>query len=367
MKLCTSCGHRNADDSAFCEACGAALRPKAAGPSTAPAEGPSALPVPSTPVVPAARRRLLFIAGGVLVILIGLGIGASIWLSPPAASERNFAAAAQRYLDAHPDLARERTCLRNFRYDQDPVTIVEVDARSRKWFDMLVEAGLYQASQQQTSGGWFPQNQLLYKRTEAGGKAVQGNRLCFADGLAVKRVSGIVPPRKQGDLTTSRADVVFEYRNQAAWSRGQAARELAPDSLGAEPRSGWTFAIKDGKWEVADTATQWRGSLPLQAEDKAPARDWWSRLKDLFSAGGGNPLIGKWETSMLGMMMLQYEFTPDSMRVGDTETKVRYEVREGQVVVYPEGQSVGLIVKVVDHDTITLNAGLAAMQFKRVR
>ncbi|WP_164931967.1 zinc ribbon domain-containing protein [Janthinobacterium sp. 17J80-10] len=107
-----------------------------------------------------------------------------------------------------------------------------------------------------------------------------------------------------------------------------------------------------GQWKVADTETQ----------------GWWPRIKNYFSAVvGGNPLIGKWETSMMGVIMLQYEFTADTMRVGDAVTPVRYEVRDNEVVVYPEGQGAGLIVKVIDQDNIELNFGVAAVKFRRVR
>lgn len=365
MRFCTSCGHGNDDDSAFCQECGAALRPKAA-----------AAAQPVTAGVPAGGKRTLAIAASVIGVLIAAGAAAWFFLMPPAASERNFAAAVQKHLDAHPDLVRETTCLRNFRYDRDPAAIAEHDSRGRKWFDMLVEAGLYEAPQPHTTSGWFAQKQLHYRQTEAGKKAIHGNRLCFAEGLRVKSVAAFTPPQAHGDLLVSRADVILEYRDPASWSRSQTARELA-NGLDREQRRNWTLVRTDGQWKVADAETlgaiRFRSgqSMPMQAQAEdaaAAAPDWWSRIKNYFSATvGGNPLIGTWETSMMGVIMLQYEFTADSMRVGDAVTPVRYEVKENEVVVYPEGQGTGLIVKVIDEDNIELNVGVAAVKFKRVK
>ncbi|MBS0308140.1 MAG: zinc ribbon domain-containing protein [Proteobacteria bacterium] len=370
MKFCTACGHRNDDTSAFCQECGAALRPK-----TAPA-------LAATPVVSGGNggrggsgRRGLALAGVallVLVLLIG-AVGAWFWLAPPAASERHFAAAAQRYLDSHPDFVRDRTCLRNFAYGQDTATIVESDQRSRKWFDLLVEAGLYEAPQQRVIGGWFPQTQLLYRKTDAGRKVTESGRLCFAVGLRVKSVTRFTPPKQQGDLLMSRADLVLEFKQQAAWSSKPDARELAGDRLDPELRQSWLMARQDKQWEVADAdlmgglRDRMAAATQMQQEaQKTQETDWWSRIKQVFSPGlSGNMLIGKWETDVLGVAMLQYEFTADSMRIGDVVTKVRYDVKKDQVVVYPENNPIGLIVKVIDRNNIEINVGLASVRFKR--
>lgn len=365
MRFCTSCGHGNDDDSAFCQECGAPLRPKTA--ATVP---------PATTGATAGGKRGLAIAGGVIAVLIAAGSGAWFFLAPPAASERNFAAAVQRHLDAHPELVREATCLRNFRYDRDPVAIADRDTRGRKWFDMLVEAGLYEAPQEHTTTGWFAQKQWHYRQTAAGKKAIQDNRLCFAQGLQVKSVASFTPPQAHGDTLVSRADVLLEYRDAASWSLSPTARELA-SALDREPRRNWTLVRSDGQWNVADGETLgalrfgFGQSMPGQAQGDGPAAasaGWWPRFKSYLSAiVGGNPLIGKWETSMMGVVMLQYEFTADSMRMGDTVTPVRYDIKEGEVVVYPEGQSAGLIVRVIDQDNIELNVGMAAVKFRRVR
>lgn len=365
MRFCTSCGHGNDDDSAFCQECGAALRPKAA--ASAP---------PATTGATVGGKRGLAIAGSVIAVMIAAGAGAWFFLAPPAASERNFAAAVQRHLDAHPELVRDATCLRNFNYDRDPAVIAEHDSRGRKWFDMLAEAGLYEAPKQHTTTGWFSQKQWHYRQTVAGKKAIQDNRLCFAQGLQVKSVAAFTPPQAYGDTLVSRAEVILEYRDSASWSRSQTARELA-SVLDREQRRNWTLVRSGGEWKVADAETLgsmrfgFGQSMPRQAQDAEPAAaapGWWPRIRNYFSAVvGGNPLIGKWETSMMGVIMLQYEFTADSMRMGDTVTPVRYDIKDGEVVVYPEGQGTGLIVKVIDQDNIELNVGVAAVKFRRVK
>lgn len=52
MKICSSCGASNADNSKFCETCGTLL-PEAAAPAAAPEPAPAAAPAPEAPAAPA--------------------------------------------------------------------------------------------------------------------------------------------------------------------------------------------------------------------------------------------------------------------------------------------------------------------------
>lgn len=373
MKFCTRCGHRNTDDSAYCEACGHALRPKSAA-------APAGTGLDTGGAVPFGARKMARIGALVLLVLIAVAAGMHFLLAPAAPTAAALAAAAGRHLEAHPEFGRDRLCLRNFRYSQDPAVISGNDSRAQKWFEMLAKAGLYQDAEKRTGSGWFAQNQLAYRKTDAGKKATESGRLCFAEGLMVKRVENIAAPADLNDKSIVQADVVLGYRNAAPWIGSDTARELAPESLTGDLRYSWRWGLREGKWIVLDGDGSSRPAraarAPLtQATPEAPAATGFDgflkRLKNLFSgaAFGGNPLIGKWETSMMGLIMLQYEFTTDAMRTNDgEEVKVRYEVRERdkQVLVYPEGQSMGLIVKVVDQDTIEINVGPAGMRFKRV-
>lgn len=83
------------------------------------------------------------------------------------------------------------------------------------------------------------------------------------------------------------------------------------------------------------------------------------------SSSTGNPILGKWTASIMGIAAVNYEFTPDSMRNGMAIVKVRYEVKDGQVVVFPEGESVGLIFKVIDNNNIELRTGIVDVRLKR--
>ena len=74
-------------------------------------------------------------------------------------------------------------------------------------------------------------------------------------------------------------------------------------------------------------------------------------VMSLFSASGNNPLIGKWR-GVPPLESLEYEFTADTM-LGETgEVKVRYEIRDKDVVVYPEGKTSGLVFRVVDRNNV---------------
>ena len=77
---------------------------------------------------------------------------------------------------------------------------------------------------------------------------------------------------------------------------------------------------------------------------------------------GNNLLIGKWR-GVPPMTSVEFEFTPDTMRDLNGEVKVRYEILEKDIVVYPEGKTEGVTFRVVNRNTVRY---LGLLEIERV-
>jgi len=79
-----------------------------------------------------------------------------------------------------------------------------------------------------------------------------------------------------------------------------------------------------------------------------------------------NPLIGKWRTQTeLGIM--EVAFDPKSMSVFGTTTPVSYDIKGKDVIVFDDDIKIGNAYKVIDHDTISTEAGKHKIIYKRVQ
>lgn len=373
MAFCIKCGHKNPDDGRFCEECGNPLGankpvpiPTIAAPE---ASGPQRLNAGID------RKTLVFIGVGI-VILMGLGIGLFFMFAPESASSESFAKAIERSLAADPKLYRQHYCLDNFAYDKDPVYVNSYDTQTQRWLSVLTKAGLYSEPESVTSGnGFFVRTQLLYRKTDAGKKAIQGNQLCIADGITVSKVEGFTPPQKHGEFEMSRASVKFAYRNPLPWAQSDEARAVIP-RLGTDFIESVLMALKDGKWEIASreavesaNRTERKGhsssghdSAAVTAEKSGGFLD---AILNVFSFASSNPILGKWATKMMGVTVASFEFRPDSMKSDGRSVKVRYQIEGKRVIVYAEGESEGMIIKVIDKDTIALDVGSMEVQLVR--
>ena len=79
-----------------------------------------------------------------------------------------------------------------------------------------------------------------------------------------------------------------------------------------------------------------------------------------------NPLIGKWRTQTeLGIM--EVAFDPKSMSVFGTTTPVSYDIKGKDVIVFDDDIKIGNTYNVLDHDTISTEAGKHKIIYKRVK
>lgn len=374
MAFCTQCGHKNVDDARFCEECGTPLKATAAPAAVqAPASG-------TAPVAPAAARapansgKLVKVVAIAVAVLLALGAGAFLLLAPESPSNERFAAAIEKSLAADSSAYKARYCLSNFAYDRDPVHVNDQDLNTRRWLAVLTKAGLYAEPEViDDTSGFLIQRQLKYVKTEAGKKATQGRQLCIADGVTVAKVERFTPPARVGDIEASRATVTMKLRNPMPFVAEEETKSIEP-GLQAEFSENVVLMLKEGKWVVADqraVQTAAQAERQLHAENKSAVSGGASgggllaSLKKLFSFSGGNPVIGHWKSQVMGVSMEVFEFDSDSMISNGAKVKVRYEVEDKRVTVYPEGSSAGMIIEVIDNDTLSMNMGLMEIKLTR--
>lgn len=359
MAFCTQCGHRNPDDGRFCEECGQPL----AGQFTV-----------AAPVAPTTRtgdgkpaKRLLVVAGATLAAVVLVGVGLAYILMPESASTDNFEKAIKKGIEKNPDLLRSRYCLTNFAYDEDPVYVNPYDRNTQRWLQLLVDAGLYTAPETITTGsGFFNQTRLKYNKTPEAASVIRDKQLCFAEGVALKSVDSFTPPRKVGEQEVSEANVTLTLKNPVAWSQTETARRLN-ERFAPVSAASFTLVLTEGKWELVGDLPPTNASRKIErtppAKAKAEEKGFFAKL---FSFGQSNPILGTWATGAMGMELARFEFRPDSMRARGVDIKVRYKIEDAQVIVYAEGDTNGMVLRIIDKDNLIMGEGLAQVQLVRV-
>lgn len=366
MVFCTQCGHRNPDDGRFCEECG---KPLTGHPGFAPplSEPVASAPQVSPPVKPG-KKRLLVVAGAALAGIILGGGGLAYILMPESASTGNFAKAIERAFEKTPGLLHNRYCLTNFAYDKNPVYVNTYDRNTQRWLQLLVEAGLYTGPEAITTGsGFFMQTQLKYDKTPEAASIIRDNQLCFAEGVALKSVDSFTPPHKVGEFEVSAATVTLALKKPAAWSQTEGARRMN-ERFAPESSATFTLVLREGKWELAtgelpSTNASRRSERTPLAATKAEDPGFFAKL---FSFGQSNPILGIWTTSAMGMELARFEFRPDFMRANGADIKVRYKIEDAQVIVYSEGETNGMILRIIDKDNLSMGEGFTQVKLVRV-
>jgi hypothetical protein len=192
--------------------------------------------------------------------------------------------------------------------------------------------------------------------------------LCIADGLTVAGIDGFTPPQKVGDVELSQVTVKLALRNPMPWVKTDEAKSMLPDSLTSETTETIAVILKDGKWDIPtpETARSLARSLhSARAQEGAGSGGMFDKLLSLFTFPGSNPILGKWSSNVMGMQTT-FDFRPDSMRSNSGTVNVRYKVEDGQVIVYPNGGTESLIVKVIDKNTLSMMMGFMTIELKRV-
>ena len=370
MSFCTQCGHSNPDEGRFCETCGHPMVKPVAVPSEpdAPQAAPQAAPQ-TAPVKGIQARRQISRIVGVAMLVIAAMAGAAYVLMPESASKANLANAINRELQKQPTLFSEDYCLKNFAYDLTTVHVNPYNTGTERWLNFLSSAGLYSGPESVRNGqGFFSEMLSKYERTPESAKFIRGKALCFADGLELKSVDEFTPAQKVGEQEFSTASVTFALKNPAPWTHTNDWKALQPQHVGDVERQ-VTFVLKEGKWQVATDASFSAAQKQQVAkssvnEKSGSTMGWFSKL---FSWGTPNPLIGKWRPDLPGFDAMSFEFSSDTMQNGGVRVNVRYEVKDGQITVYPEGSSAGTVFRIIDSNTMVLDTPLANIKLLRVR
>jgi hypothetical protein len=360
MRFCTQCGHKNVAEARFCEECGTPLVKRSATAAASVFASPNV-------ALPATGKLLKWGAIGVAALL-AVGVGLYFLLASESLSNERFAAAIERSLAANAQQYKAHYCLNNFAYDLDPVLVNEQDDNTRQWLAVLTKAGLYSEPELVEDGsGFFVVRRLRYTKTEAGNKATQDRQLCIAEGVSVARVESFTPPQKVGDTEASRATVTLKLRNPMPWVTSEQTQVLAPQ-IKSEFSDSVVMVLQDGKWAVADPRALQKQSPTAQASGASGTSGTSGivdRLKKLFSFGTSNPIIGRWKSEMMGLTVAAFEFDSDFMVTNGQKVNVRYELEDKRVTVYAQGQDSGMVVNVIDSDTLTIDTGLVEVKLKR--
>ena len=407
--FCTKCGTANENGSAFCDNCGAPIRPVLRqAPDAALAPMPlgsthATLPASHETGKPIAAKKVINAAAGMLAVLV-LGGGAMYFvLQPPAATAGVLLAAAKAgYGEETNNSFKRELCMSNINYSDPAFNAAESDQRTQAWLNALVAAGLYSPPVVIDSGGFFSQTLLRYIATPELAKYRQGNALCAAKGVELVDVTDIEKPEEQSlgknggppKIVAVKTKLVWQSVNTALWMDKPDVRSAVMPNI-----SGWEykdkvlqkrvvdyFGLKDNKWTTGDAYKQSlekqyrlapRGTSQSQDQGSSEAvktdgAGWTSKLSGLFTFG--HPLKGTWRTAEqntgfgvvpagTGPTLI---FTADSMEAAGHSTNVDFAVDGKRVKVTPKGQSQSLIFMMEGPDTMVSNA-LGDIRYERVK
>ena len=362
MAFCTQCGHSNPDDGRFCETCGHPMvKPVAASSQHSVTQAAPLMGIP-------ARLQISRIVGVAVLVIVAMG-GAAYVLMPESASKTNFANAINRELQKQPTLFSEDYCLKNFAYDLTTVHVNPYNTGTERWLNFLSNAGLYSGPESVRNGqGFFSELLLKYERTPESAKFIRGKSLCYADGLELKSVNEFTPTQKVGEQEFSTVSVTFALKNPAPWTQTNDWKMLQPQHMGDVEKQ-VTMVMKEGKWQVTtDTSFS---NTPKQPVSKSSVNQSSGALTSWFSKflswGNTNPLIGQWNPENEIFTGMRFEFSSDTMQNNGAQVKVRYEVKDGKVIVYPEGRTEGIVFRLIDSNTMVIDNAFANIKLLRVR
>jgi hypothetical protein len=372
-RFCTKCGASVADDALFCDACGNPMRQPAA--AAAVSGSAETTPVASTPRI---SRRALTIGAVAAAILVVAAGGMTWWMAPESASEASFTRAVNEYYATHAEASERLLCLNDLPYSTNQIRVAEYDSRTRKWMDTLSRAGVYAEPATETVGQFLVQTQYVYQLTEDGKKSVRNNRLCLGSKITATKVTGFDQVQSIDGQRMAQATATVGVADEAPWlSKSPDRPAILEQTRRQDIDVEFPLTIVEGKWKVADAASasaQATAGYPGRAAGASgngravsPASDdgIFASIKKLLSFGKKNPLIGKWRDES-GMARL--EFTDNGMIENGIVRKASFEVNGDEVTLKPEGVGgVGMVFKIHDSNTMSLDVGIMAMTFRRVK
>jgi hypothetical protein len=236
--------------------------------------------------------------------------------------------------------------------------------------DALSKAGVYAAPTSETVGSFIPQTQIVYQLTEDGKKSVRNNKLCLGSKVAATKVEGFDRVLNHDGKREAIANAIVNIADETPWLAKSPDRSVILEKTNRQNmRVELPVSIVDGKWKVVDAPAPNRARPGIafgsgRAEPPAKSGGIFDSIKKLLSFGNKNPLIGKWRDAS-GMASM--EFTDEGMVDKGVTVKASYEVNGDEVTVRPEAaDGVGMVFKVRDGNTISMDIGFAVLTLKRV-
>lgn len=323
-KFCRKCGTENEAAARFCENCGAefpALKEGQADPN--PAQAQAATRATSVPVaMPKLSKKAVLFGGLGSLAVLGIGGGVAWYVSYVPALDQTLATSALNAQFGKREAALNLVCNSNMDYSRKEVRVGGYDGSTRQWMDMLVESNFYSPPVDSSSGGFFPQPQLVYAKTEQGAQATLGNRLCVAAGIEVASIQSVSQPNKENMPPTAQVEWLAKFKDPSAAVNFDVLKEQMPNAkalaLGTMKLSG-DFVFRDGKWVLTTVEPKLASArnplLSRPTERAAPNQQavpsakkegssFFDSLASLFSFSSGPSAVAKsyMEASMRGDM-----------------------------------------------------------------
>ncbi|ASL42214.1 hypothetical protein bAD24_I01900 [Burkholderia sp. AD24] len=398
-KFCVKCRAALDADAKFCDACGEPVRAPRATHAAQPGQArsgtlPGSMPSPAASSTLAAapidinwRKVGLWgsVGLGVLVMVGGVSVFLALPPSLPSAVD------IETLINANPVKVASATCLNNFDYGKDPVTVSGFDANTQLWMAVLTKAGLYTPPQSLNNNTIFGGG-MQYSHTAEGNKRIHNGKLCFADGLSVVSVQ-LDKPVKLDKQWRAQGTYRYAYRHADGWIQTPEAQRAAPALFADLPKTNSVALVKgEHGWELdngsaygyatngdalnsmANSIGSGLGQRALGANDgtgdEAGARSGlFGKLRAMVSGlfGSSSVLVGKWraDNSQYGTL----EFTRDSALLQGAPVPVVYEKDGGddkRIRVKIKDGTTFATVELIDDDHFYVSFGFGRTRFHRV-
>lgn len=362
-RYCVKCGSQNNENDRFCGECGTPLT----GVATAQAQAKAHAPVATAPQRKFMRRIWWAVAG---IVLLGIVVVAAVFLSGPSSPPQ--AAALSKLLNANANFVRTHTCLDNFNYGANSVSVPTWNKDTQNWLQVLVDGGIYNPPETIARTSIFSQNALRYTQTPQAKAQIQGKLLCFAKGIVVDTVI-YHDVHKSDGIRYVIGSAKYHYDSPVGWTTSAGAREQMPRIFGNDSHDLdiALIADKDSAWQLTSSnqiaVLKRKNSILGNAKvEQDSTFSFGQFFGNLFSSNPAEKLMGKWVANA-AFMAISLELRPDTVLFMDQETPVTYELQGKNILVKTADNAPDLLITPISSNEIMMGWQGVNLHFYRVQ